>query len=159
MKKFLFVIVAFGAMLSGMFLFNSQFHNKDFTTLEGQSYSWSDWRGKWVVVNYFAEWCAPCLREIPELNQFSQGNKGSNIQLFAVSYDNLKTSHLKNIRDKYQINFPVITSDSERVMLNPTPGVLPTTYIISPQGKVVKTLQGEQTQDGLLAELTALGRR
>jgi thiol-disulfide isomerase/thioredoxin len=147
LKKSILVIFAIGALLSGALSYS--YFQTDFETLTGEDYRWHELQGQWVVVNYFAAWCAPCLREIPELNKFSQfADEKDNISLFGVNYDPLSKEALGIMRDKYQIAFPLIASQDAR-MPNSRPQSLPATFIISPEGEVVKQLSGEQTNESL----------
>ena len=153
-KKIVIPLLGVVAMGAGVLAFQSNQH--DFKTLDGNKHSWSDYQGQWVVVNYFAEWCAPCLKEIPELNEFADyAEQTDNVALFAVSYDALSPDELNSIKDKYAISFPLIDS-REPKMLNPKPQNLPATYIISPQGEVRKRLLGEQTNQQLQQVIKAL---
>lgn len=152
-KKLLFVGTGIAAMLFGAFIFSLSRY--DFVTLEGDKYRWQQLQGQWVVVNYFAEWCAPCLREMPELNQFHRQHK-DNIVLLGMSFDQLNTQELVALKEKYDIQFPMIATDPVPAMLNAMPKQLPTTYLISPEGNVVKRLLGEQTEDSLLKEIEIL---
>ena len=119
----------------------------DFTTTDDKDYRWDRFDDKWVVVNYFAEWCAPCLREMPELSEFSR-KYGSQIPIFAMSFDQLTTEQLIDLKKQYEIDFPVIKSISTLPWQQP-PRALPSTYIIAPGGKVKKQLKGEQTAESL----------
>jgi thiol-disulfide isomerase/thioredoxin len=126
----------------------------DFTTLDGTEHRWAKHEGKWVVVNYFAEWCAPCLREIPELNHFYQNNK-QDLAMYAVSFDPLDVEQLSAIQAKYDIQFPIIrrfNTDAPMTM----PKNLPATYLIRPDGTLAKQLLGEQTGESLLAAIDIL---
>lgn len=124
-----------------------------FQTLTGETVTQKNWQGDWVLVNYFAEWCVPCLKEVPELNAFHQTitTEQRNIQLYAVSYDALDEQQLFAIKQKYNMAFPLIRTTPNPVLPVKKPGQLPATFLISPAGEVVKTLWGEQTSEGLLA--------
>lgn len=144
MKKILSVVLIVTALLSGVAA--NILLKSDFVTVDGQSKRWREFKGQWVVVNYFAQWCAPCLREIPELNRFYLDNK--EIAVFAVSFDPLEIAELRSLAERYHIRFPIVAEiDSAPWQQKPT--TLPHTLIIDPTGQVVKELKGEQTADGL----------
>lgn len=128
----------------------------DFTTLDGQGHRWSNSQENWKVVNYFAEWCAPCLREMPELNLFHQLHN-KNIDIFAVSFDPLEHSELKALQVKYEVQFPVIYSLKTLPWRQP-PTSLPTTYILDADGNVRKQLKGEQSAEKLMQTISELKR-
>lgn len=152
MKKSLIGLLAVLAILAGVA--TNQLFDSDFTTIDNKNYRWQDLKGRWVVVNYFAPWCAPCLREIPELNRFYQKHIDMVVML-GLSFDNLDSQELKELQVTYDINYPVI----EKIRYLPwlqAPKTLPHTIIIDPKGTVVKYLKGEQTADSLLTAIKAL---
>lgn len=126
----------------------------DFVTLDKQKVKWSSMQGEWIVVNYFAEWCVPCLREIPELNAFYHNNHQS-INMFGVSFDKMTRTELAQIKNKYDIQFPLIDQLDSYPWLQP-PTSLPTTYIIGADGQVKKQLKGEQSSESLLRTIHTL---
>jgi thiol-disulfide isomerase/thioredoxin len=152
LKKVVIILIASFAMLLG--LWAQQSLKVDFTTLDGQEHRWSHSQGNWKVVNYFAEWCAPCLREIPELNHFYQQHNDE-IDIFAVSFDPLNKQQLMVLKQKYDIQFPIIDSLNTLPWSQP-PNSLPTTYIIDAAGKVQKQLKGEQSAEKLIQTINVL---
>lgn len=140
------------ALLVG--LWTQQNLKVDFTSLDGQDHRWSHSQGKWKVVNYFAEWCAPCLREMPELNAFYQQHNDE-IDIFAVSFDPLDKKQLVVLQKKYDIQFPIIDKLNTLPWGQP-PNSLPTTYILDADGKVQKQLKGEQSAEKLIQTIHAL---
>lgn len=128
----------------------------DFKTLQGESYEHADFENGVLIVNYFAEWCAPCLREIPELNAFHQ-QAPKNVHLFAVSYDNLSTEKLNSLVQKYTIQFPIIQELKIPFKFD-KPQYLPATFIVGKDGKVVKQLLGEQTVTTLNKAIAGLNK-
>jgi thiol-disulfide isomerase/thioredoxin len=152
LKKFVIILAATLALLLG--LWTQHASKVDFTSLDGQEHRWSHSQGKWKVVNYFAEWCAPCLREIPELNHFYQLHK-HDIDIFAVSFDVLSKDKLMALQQKYEIQFPVIDR-LNTLPWNRPPNSLPTTYILDADGKVQKQLKGEQSAEKLIQIINVL---
>lgn len=110
--------------------------------------NFDDHRGQWVVINYWATWCKPCIKEIPELNQFSK-TQAQKVILFGVDFDNSQGEELKEKRDKLAIEFPVLTEDPAAILGFDRPAVLPTTLVINPQGELSATLLGPQTAHSL----------
>ncbi len=103
-------------------------------------------KGKWVVVNFWAEWCAPCRKEIPELNEL---DREPGIQVLGVDFDRHEGDELTGIIEKMGIQFPVLFDGQVGDLRLPWPSVLPVTYLIH-DGNLVETLQGPQTQQGLI---------
>ncbi|GGF58262.1 hypothetical protein GCM10011338_08160 [Alteromonas lipolytica] len=113
-------------------------------TVEGAPFHWQD--DKWTVVNFFAEWCLPCLREIPELNAFYASGE---VRVLGVSFDELDNEQLLGVISRQQIAFPVVQSVAKSSLPVDMPIVLPTTYIVAPDGEVVTTIRGEVTRERL----------
>jgi thiol-disulfide isomerase/thioredoxin len=152
LKKTIIALVCFLAVVLGVVVNLS--HKADFTTLDGTDYRWKGLQGNWLVVNYFAEWCAPCLREIPELNEFYAVNKDQ-LAMFAVSFDALSHAQLSELQKKYNIQFPVVEFLGKDTPMA-RPKNLPATFIIAPDGRVAKQLLGEQSAESLKAALNLL---
>ena len=126
----------------------------DFTleNLEGKPVSLSDFRGKWVIVNYWATWCPPCLEEIPDLVQLYEDNRDTLVVL-GVDFEEVNTEYLKEFVDSHLMSYPVVRSEPLPVTpLGPVLG-LPTTYIISPEGERVARQEGPVTREAIEAYL------
>lgn len=123
----------------------------DFTlpTLEGRMLSLSDYRGKWVVVNYWATWCPPCIEEIPDLIDFYEARKGRDAVVIGVNMEEISLTKLREFVDEYMISYPVVhMMPAYKTELGKVPG-LPTSYIIAPNGNVVAGQSGPLTADDL----------
>ena len=135
---------------------------------EGRKISLADYKGKAVIVDFWATWCAPCKIEIPWLEQFNKQYASEGLQILGVSEDNLnldnKTELAKEkqeIADKAKdlgINYPVLIDDAN--VSTPYGGVdgLPTTFFIDRSGKVVASTVGLAGRDEIEANIKkALG--
>lgn len=116
--------------------------------LDGEQVSFDALQGQWVIVNYWATWCEPCITEIPELNAFYGANQDRAI-VYGVNFEGLNNEDMRIAAQNFDIQYPLLTQD-------PTPKfgvgdivVLPTTIIIDPYGRVIDKIAGEQTQSGL----------
>ena len=114
--------------------------------LAGKQYKLSDYKGKWVVVNYWATWCPPCLDEIPELIEFHEQYSKDKAVVLGVSYEELDRDYLEKFVDEFFISYPILIGDiSKPPPFGPLIG-LPTTYVVSPEGKLVFTQVGGVTK-------------
>lgn len=108
-------------------------------------------RGEWVLINYWAEWCAPCIKEIPELNAI--GQRYNDVAVLGVNFDGAAGEELRQQIDKLGVAFPTLDSDPAEAMGLSRPQVLPTTLVVDPEGKLVGTLVGPQTIASLAAAM------
>jgi thiol-disulfide isomerase/thioredoxin len=115
---------------------------------DGTSTSIDEWKGRWVLVNYWAEWCAPCRDEIPELNSLLRDH-ADRLLVVGVNFDGVQDLALSDLIVRMGIEFPVLTMDPRERWLYDRPSVLPTTVVIDPSGNVVRTLVGPQTRSTL----------
>jgi len=112
--------------------------------------------GQWLIINYWAEWCAPCRTEIPELNALEETLKNQSARVIGVNFDALQGDDLKRAADSFDIRFTVLAQDPAARFELPRTDVLPVTYIVDAEGKLRERLVGEQTSAGLLAHLERL---
>ena len=105
-------------------------------------------QGQWVVINYWAQWCAPCIKEIPELNRLDQDY--ARVTVVGVNYDGTNGHELELQRQKLGVTFASLESDPAAQLGIPRPVVLPTTLILDPTGRLVATLIGPQTLASLV---------
>ncbi len=105
----------------------------------------SNYKGKWVIVNYWATWCKPCLKEMPALNDLYKNNKDK-IVVLGVSYDKLSNKEIKAVAKKLSIQYPMLSTFPINKFGVKHLSVLPVTFIINPKGQLVKTLKGPQTE-------------
>ncbi|MEP5568557.1 MAG: TlpA disulfide reductase family protein [Halioglobus sp.] len=103
--------------------------------------------GRWVVINYWAQWCKPCIKEIPELNALDR--KYEQVAVLGVNYDGKTGEQLQTQITALKIDFPTLLEDPSGVLGVALPQVLPTTLILNPDGQLVATLVGPQTLESL----------
>ena len=104
-------------------------------------------RGQWVVVNYWASWCKPCIEEIPQLNRLDSAY--SNLTVVGVNYDGASGDELHTQAQRLGVGFATLAADPSTQLGISRPAVLPTTLILDPQGQLQRTLIGPQTVESL----------
>ena len=121
--------------------------------LNGQAVQLADFRGRWVVDNFWASWCAPCLLEMPELQTFHEQH-ADRATVIGVNFENLPASELRLFTERLGVTFPIALS-----MAKPVPGFavqgLPTTFLIDPSGTLVDTHLGSINAAMLAARIAA----
>ncbi len=119
--------------------------NIKFESLDGKIINLSDFKGQWVVVNYWATWCPPCRKEMPELNLFYERNKDRGAIVLGVNYETIEIEKVNDFLDEFKIDFlnvrEINGADGRTTSFGQLRG-LPTTYMVSPAGKVVATRVG-----------------
>ncbi|MCB1685872.1 MAG: TlpA disulfide reductase family protein [Pseudomonadales bacterium] len=114
---------------------------------DGSTIAGDAWDGQWLLVNYWAEWCAPCRKEIPELNRFNA--ESPDVTVVGVNYDGLQGKVLADLVVKMGIEFPVLVADPRERWGEQLPAVLPSTFVIAPDGTLKDVLIGPQSFESL----------
>ena len=115
--------------------------------LDGTGMEVEDFRGGWLFVNYWAEWCAPCLEEIPELNHLHASS--DEVFVLGINFDQLEPEVMRPQVATLGIEFPVAAGDPTEAFGLAMPEVLPSTFVFDPAGQQVAVLRGPQTLDDL----------
>jgi thiol-disulfide isomerase/thioredoxin len=130
--------------------------------LAGSSYDLSQFRGKWVLVNFMATWCAACIQEMPQLQQFAAAHaaKGDAV-ILTVAEDPTDVGNLRNYLRSHHAGWPAVNDPSAQVAW----GIrsMPSSFLVAPEGTVYGYVPGEVTapaldqliQDGAAAGLGA----
>jgi len=121
----------------------------------GEPVAVSRLQGKWLVINYWAIWCAPCRREIPQLNQLAEQLAGQ-AEVFAVNFDGKQGEELAKEANELGIAFTLLAQDPAARFKLPRSAALPVTYLIAPDGQLKQTLLGEQTAASIRQALSLL---
>lgn len=115
--------------------------------IDGKRYAQRDFRGHWVLINYWASWCHSCATEIPQFNALYQQHKAI---VIGINFDASERDQLAKQSKKFAITYPVLLEDAGKDYGFQGIRGLPTTLVINPQGKLVDVLLGEQTLESLL---------
>lgn len=124
-------------------------------TLDGDRIVIGQQDGKTLFINYWAEWCAPCRDEIPELNELYQEH-GDRLIVLAVNADGVSGEALAGQLERMGIEFPSLPGDPRPIWGQTPTGALPETLVITPEGELHDVLLGAQTGEDLLAILEAM---
>ncbi|MGX5173746.1 TlpA family protein disulfide reductase [Aliikangiella sp. IMCC44653] len=146
----------FGCFLAILATLSACQENNQFTLLDGDGakVSLSQYKGNLIIINFWAEWCAPCLEEIPALNQVHQENNQTIV--IGVSYDQLSKDELKSIVTKWDFKYPVMATSPSPILPFSLPKTLPTNYIVNSKGEVLLMLEGKQDHNSLNLALNQL---
>jgi len=121
--------------------------------MEGKSQALAQWRGKVLVVNFWATWCSPCLEEIPEFVRMQDklGNQG--LQFVGIAIDNV--AKVREFATKYRMNYPVLIGEMEAIELARAAGNefggLPFTVVVDRKGRLIGTELGGLNEEKLTA--------
>jgi thiol-disulfide isomerase/thioredoxin len=125
----------------------------------GQPQALSQWKGKTLIVNFWAPWCAPCVEEMPELAALGLAQASNNVQVIGVGIDT--PANIKQFSDKLKIAYPLYVSGIEGTELarqfGNAGGGLPYTVLVGADGEVKKTYLGRLKFEQLKADLASLG--
>ncbi len=121
----------------------------DFTlkdVLEGKEYALSQFKGKVVVLNFFTFFCGPCRDEMPDLNKINNELKGNGLVTLGVALSSDPTQ-IRFLVKQLGLEYPVLTGTDKMSQAYGDVVVVPTTFIINRQGKVVHAILGTRTKE------------
>jgi thiol-disulfide isomerase/thioredoxin len=121
--------------------------NNNIKVFDGSDTSLSKLNGNWIVINYWADWCAPCIKEIPELNEFAKENE--DLFVYTFNFDHLEVEDLAPLAKKFKISVPSLVTHPREIWGIQTPPAVPATFFINPNGELVLSLFRPQTKDKL----------
>lgn len=117
-------------------------------TLDGRGFDLAAHRGQWVVVNFWATWCAPCLKEMPELSALDAMRE--HVQVVGLAYEEIEPDDMRAFLQKHPVVYPIAIVDTFDPPADfDTPPGLPMTYLIGPDGRVVEKILGPVTAESL----------
>ena len=142
-----FIICIFSALLLTLTM-NARAVDYVLPDVDGQMQSLDQYKGKWLIVNYWATWCGTCMKELPELIDFHTNNDVDAV-VVGINFEAIEAKDLKEFVDNKPIPYAVLsTVPVKETPVGPVPA-LPITYIINPEGKVVAGEIGIVTRENL----------
>jgi thiol-disulfide isomerase/thioredoxin len=121
----------------------------DLSDTQGKRHRLADYKGKYVVLNFWAIWCVPCIREIPEIAAFHRAHPG--VGVIGVAQDVEDAAKVKQFAAKVKHDYPLVLADDGVEKQLGSPRALPTTRIYDPQGNVVYDRVGRVDEKFLTA--------
>lgn len=120
-----------------------------FVDLQGKPRALSDWKGKVVLLNLWATWCAPCLREMPALDRLQKALKSDGFEVVALSLDRKGAQVAKRYLDRLKVTaLPVLNDPKMRSWNALKAHALPVTFLIDARGREIGRLVGPAEWDG-----------
>ena len=111
------------------------------TALDGKAFDLAEQRGKWVVINYWATWCGPCIKEMPELSALDAMRE--HIQVIGLTYEDIPADDLRAFLERRPVVYPIaIVGVTNPPAAFEAPRGLPLTYLVAPDGKLAKQFMG-----------------
>ncbi len=125
---------------------------------QGQTHALSEWRGKVLLVNFWATWCPPCVEEMPELVELQNSSEVKNLQIVGIGVDS--PSNIQQFTKKFQISYPILVAGMEGTeiarALGNQAGGLPFTVLIDSEGRVRQTYLGRLNMNQVKVDLAKL---
>ena len=125
------------------------------TDLAGNTVRLADYRGKLVLLNFWASWCPPCLEEMPRFSQWQQAFGAKGLQIIGVSMDD-DAAAAQQLLAKRPVSYPIVMGDAGLGELFGGVLGLPTSYLIDAQGRIVARYRGETDLEKMEVKIKAL---
>ena len=138
-KKWIFILLLVALFFNQLAKAADDVVFKDTTGVE---HHLSENKGKWILINYWATWCPPCLEEVPDLVNLYDQRKNKDLIVFGVVFDYESTKAVEQYVDDMLMSYPIVLGNDAITKQIGALDVLPTTFIYNPQGKLIKIKRG-----------------
>lgn len=140
------LLTVFLFSLHNVSLAASSFVLKD---MAGKKHTLAEYKGKWVIVNYWATWCPPCLEEVPDLVALYDSRKNKDVVILGVAFDYENAKEVSDYVNDMLISYPIVLGDDDTMKQIGFSNTLPTSYIYNPRGEMIKVKHGLVTKQYL----------
>lgn len=128
------------------------------TTLDGKTFDLAAHRGQWVIVNFWATWCSPCIAEMPAISKYVATHK--HVTAIGLAWEDTPRDEVVKFAKKHPVDYPLAQIDASRPLAGlAPPAALPTTYLIAPDGTVAQHFLGPIDAKSLDAAIAAAASR
>ncbi len=117
--------------------------------MQGKTHRLADYRGKWVLVNFWATWCPPCLSEIPELSSLHNAHKDRDLVVIGVAMGSGSSKKVADFIEAHGISYPIVLGNNRLAAQIGKVEALPTSYLYAPNGGQVSYETGEVTRESV----------
>ncbi len=115
--------------------------------IKGNKVSLEDFRGKSILLNFWATWCEACKEEMPSMQRLYERLSGQGVEVVAISIDRRNFDRIKEYAEQYKLTFPILWDPDQKVRKHYYIMGLPTTYLIGPEGKLRGYASGARVWD------------
>ena len=123
--------------------------------LQGNEHRVSDLRGKWLVINFWATWCSPCLAEMPELELFYKNHRTS-AEVWGVTFEDTSKENIIKFTRQLKVTYPILGYGQDPLTGYGQVTVLPTTFIIDREGLFFHRFEGPITSQDIVDVIPGL---
>lgn len=129
-----------------------------FRDMQGKEQRLSDYKGKWVLLNFWATWCPPCLEEIPDLVEMHNARKATDFAVIGIVMSSSKDS-VVSFAKQLEISYPIVFGDDRIAAQVGRIDALPTSYLYDPTGKLVSYQAGMITREAIETYIRSKSRK
>jgi thiol-disulfide isomerase/thioredoxin len=124
-------------------------------TLEGKKVSLADYKGRPVLVNFWATWCVPCKLEMPWFEEFRTKYAGQKLEILGIAEDEAGKDEIAKSAKKVGVTYPILLTDGKETVANAYGGVdvLPMSFYVDAKGVVVEATSGLGSKDQIEANI------